>query len=85
MLEQTNWQVGWGVPGGAPVALVLGVALFALAVLGSRPQTPVPSRRWLLVILRWLAADDASALAEVDLLSLHTLPRRRLHINLNTG
>jgi len=42
------------------------------------------ARARLLTILRWLADDGEGTLGEVELLSLHTLPRRRLHISLNT-
>ena len=40
MSEQvvTAWQVGWGVPGGLPVAIAIGVGLFVLAALGSRAR-----------------------------------------------
>ena len=50
----THWQIGWGVPGGATTALVVGVVLFVLCVLGSF----VSVRGWrgaLLVLLRWLS------------------------------
>ena len=42
------------------------------------------ARTRLHTILRWLADDGEGTLSEVELLSLHTLPRRRLHIGLNT-
>ena len=52
----TEWQVGFGVPGGLPVALALGLLLFAMAVLGSR-FSAVSRSRWVgLLALRWLSA-----------------------------
>jgi hypothetical protein len=39
----------------------------------------------LLTILRWMAEDGAGRLADVELLGVHTVRRRRLHISLNTG
>jgi len=42
------------------------------------------ARTRLHTILRWLADDGEGTLGEVELLSLHTLPRRRLHISLKT-
>ena len=49
------------------------------------PDTVALVRTRLLDILRWLADDGVRALGEVDLLAVHTVPRRRLHISLNTG
>ncbi|HEY6876780.1 MAG TPA: glutamine amidotransferase [Polyangiales bacterium] len=52
----TDWQIGWGVPGGLPVAVAFGIALAVLAILGSR-LGPMPlSRRLGLLSLRWLSA-----------------------------
>lgn len=51
----THWQVGWGVPGGALTALCVGVAVFILAVLGSRLRVR-GARGALLIVLRWLSA-----------------------------
>ncbi len=52
----TDWQIGWGVPGGMPVAVAFGVALLALGVLGSRGLAALPwPRRLGLLTLRWLS------------------------------
>jgi len=55
-VEIVGLQVGWGIPGGAPLALVLGVGLTVLAVLGSRPRVQGTGKRVVLVLLRWLSA-----------------------------
>ncbi|MDB4974943.1 MAG: Threonine dehydrogenase [Myxococcaceae bacterium] len=59
----TEWQVGFGIPGGLPVAVGLGVLLLAVAVLGSRVRGASLGRRVLLVSLRWLSALAAFVLA----------------------
>lgn len=59
----TAWQVGWGVPGGLPVAVGLGILLLALAVLGSRLPGASRGRKLVLIPLRWLSALAAFALA----------------------
>ncbi|MFT3922353.1 MAG: glutamine amidotransferase [Myxococcales bacterium] len=51
----TNWQVGWGVPGGATTALVVGVVLLALCVMGSFVRVR-GLRAFILIALRWLSA-----------------------------
>jgi uncharacterized membrane protein len=52
----TDWQIGWGVPGGLPVALAFGMALLVLAVLGSRLGPMSLPRRLGLLTLRWTSA-----------------------------
>lgn len=59
----TEWQLGWGVPGGYSVAIALGVALFTLAVLGSRVAPLSGLRRVTAIALRWLSAAAAFVLA----------------------
>jgi uncharacterized membrane protein len=59
----TEWQVGWGVPGGLPVAVALGVLLLLVAVLGSRVGALSIGQKLLLVSLRWLSALAAFVLA----------------------
>lgn len=59
----TAWQIGWGAPGGVPVVVALALALFVLAVLGSRVEAATRARRALLVALRWLSALAAFVLA----------------------
>ena len=60
---ETAWQVGWGVPGGLPVVVALGLALLVLAILGSRLPGSSTGRKLLLVPLRWLSALAAFVLA----------------------
>jgi uncharacterized membrane protein len=59
----TEWQVGWGVPGGLPVALMLGALLLVVALLGSRLGALSWRRKLPLVALRWLSALAAFVLA----------------------
>jgi uncharacterized membrane protein len=59
----TEWQVGWGVPGGLPVAVALGILLLVVAVLGSRVGALTWSRKLPLIALRWLSALSAFVLA----------------------
>ena len=59
----TAWQVGWGVPGGVPVVVALGLALLVLAVLGSHLPGVSGRRKLLLLPLRWLSALAAFVLA----------------------
>jgi uncharacterized membrane protein len=59
----TEWQVGFGVPGGQWVAILLGALLLTVAVLGSRIDVGSPSRRVGLIALRWLSALAAFLLA----------------------
>ncbi len=55
-MEIVGLQVGWGIPGGAPLAFVLGIGLTVLAVLGSRPRVQGVGRRAVLIALRWVSA-----------------------------
>ncbi|MDB4972937.1 MAG: Threonine dehydrogenase, partial [Myxococcaceae bacterium] len=59
----TEWQVGFGVPGGLPVAVTLGLLLLVVAVLGSRVRQLSLGRGLALVLLRWLSALSAFVLA----------------------
>jgi uncharacterized membrane protein len=55
--------VGWGVPGGLVASVVLGAALLALAVFGSRLRAARGAKGALLIALRWVSALSAFALA----------------------
>lgn len=59
----TEWQIGWGIPGGVSSALALGLVLLVLAVLGSRLPDVTGARRALLIALRWCSALAAFVLA----------------------
>jgi uncharacterized membrane protein len=59
----TEWQVGWGIPGGYLMAIALGGLLLAVALLGSRVREPVGARRIVLIALRWASALSAFVLA----------------------
>jgi uncharacterized membrane protein len=50
----THWQVGWGVPGGATTALVVGLVLLVLCVLGSFVRVR-GLRAAVLILGRWLS------------------------------
>jgi uncharacterized membrane protein len=59
----TTVQVGFGVPGGTPVAIALGVALLLVAVAGLRVSAGSAGRRVVLGVLRVISAALAFALA----------------------
>jgi uncharacterized membrane protein len=59
----THWQVGWGVPGGLVLVVLLGIGLFTVAVLGSRVRGVTGGKKALLIALRWLSAFAAFVLA----------------------
>jgi uncharacterized membrane protein len=59
----TNFQLGFGVPGGTPMAVLIGVALLVVVLLGLRPRVARGARRALLIALRLLSALVAFALA----------------------
>lgn len=59
----TNLQVGFSVPGGSSVAIVLGIALLVVALLGLRTRAAAPGQRILLGALRVLSALLLFALA----------------------
>lgn len=59
----TTVQVGFGVPGGTSVAIMLGALLLVVALLGLRVNTRMLSRRIGLGVLRLLSATLAFALA----------------------
>jgi uncharacterized membrane protein len=59
----TTWQVGFAVPFGAPLAYLLLAAFVLLALYGSQPELSAGARRVGVVLLRWLSALAAWALA----------------------
>jgi uncharacterized membrane protein len=59
----TTFEVGFGVPGGTPVAVVLGVLLLLVALFGLRVRAGSLGRRVLLGALRVASASLAFALA----------------------
>lgn len=54
-MQTVSVQIGWGIPGGAPAALVLGIALLVFGILGSRSRAISLPRRLTLLLLRWLS------------------------------